>query len=190
MGFRDGVSVAILAISLDLVTITSSNAAEAVRTASDLKLQEDALHQLDIRDSRGVRLDLDHHDGKVLIVNFWASWCPPCLQELPALEKMKRDVGEKVEIALVSAQDDWPKDRQFAQIHHLNFPLYVYSPAELHVEATALSAKIRGPTTLQIPLPITAMFVPNGRLVDALTGPKKWDSPIIEQDLRDLSQAH
>jgi len=188
MAFRGGALLVALAVSLGAPSITWSNAAEVVRSPADLKRQEVALHDLDIRDGRGTRLDLDHHPGKILIVNFWANWCAPCLQELPQMEQLKRNLGDKIDIVLVSSQNDWARDRLFAQQHHLSFPLYVYSRNEMQVDAAALLAKVRGPTTLEIPLPVTALFMPNGHLVDAFAGPKKWDSPTIEQDLRDLSQ--
>lgn len=47
------------------------------------------------RDASGQELRVSDHLGKVVIVTFWASWCAPCLQELPILDNMQRVAGEE-----------------------------------------------------------------------------------------------
>ncbi len=45
------------------------------------------------RDENGEKIYLSEHKGKVVIVTFWATWCPPCLKELPVLEGIQRQAG-------------------------------------------------------------------------------------------------
>jgi cytochrome c biogenesis protein CcmG/thiol:disulfide interchange protein DsbE len=45
---------------------------------------------LDLKDLNGRRLTLEDYKGKVLLINFWATWCPPCLSEIPDLVKWQR----------------------------------------------------------------------------------------------------
>ena len=53
-----------------------------------------------------IRAILDHHRGKVVVVNIWATWCKPCLAELPALNDLQKNYGERgLEVLAVSADD-------------------------------------------------------------------------------------
>lgn len=62
---------------------------------------------------------LERKDNKTYVVNFWATWCAPCVKELPYFEKIKKEYGNKnVEVLLVSL--DFPKQVQRALIPFLN----------------------------------------------------------------------
>lgn len=45
-------------------------------------------------DLTGKRVTLKEHRGKVVFLNFWATWCPPCIQEMPTMEKLHQDLGK------------------------------------------------------------------------------------------------
>lgn len=70
--------------------------------------------QLPLHD--GKTLDLSQYKGKVVLLNFWATWCPPCREEEPSLRKLASSVDRsKFELLAVSVDDDWaPIDRYFA----------------------------------------------------------------------------
>lgn len=58
------------------------------------------------RDQNGDRVDLREMSGKVVVVTFWATWCPPCLKELPILEKIHNSVSEdRLEVIAVNIED-------------------------------------------------------------------------------------
>ncbi len=72
----------------------------------------------------GTTLVLKDLVGKVVILNFWASWCPPCRVEMPLLERMwtaykERDV---VIVGINSAQDTWNDARAFLRTHKVTYP--------------------------------------------------------------------
>lgn len=61
--------------------------------------------------------------GKVVLVNFWATWCPYCLKEMPAIEKFYRDYHAKgFEVIAISLDDDPAKALQYMREHGYTFP--------------------------------------------------------------------
>ncbi|HEX5473622.1 MAG TPA: TlpA disulfide reductase family protein [Vicinamibacterales bacterium] len=71
----------------------------------------------------------DFH-GKVVLVNFWATWCPPCREEIPELIALQDEYRDHLQIIGVS-QDDLPAAQvaQFAKAHGMNYPVVMTTPA-------------------------------------------------------------
>jgi thiol-disulfide isomerase/thioredoxin len=68
-------------------------------------------------------------DGKVVLVNFWATWCPPCRMEIPELMQLKKEYGDRLEIIGISEDDDPPaKVLKFAQSVGMTYPIVMYTP--------------------------------------------------------------
>ena len=82
--------------------------------------------------------DLDSYEGKVLVVNFWATWCGPCRVEVPSLVRL-RDSFDSKQVAIVGESMDvngTPTEmevlvRDFAKQFEINYPLYLDSEHEL-----------------------------------------------------------
>jgi thiol-disulfide isomerase/thioredoxin len=70
---------------------------------------------------------LSEFRGRRVLVNFWATWCGPCLQEMPALVKAQENVGEKGPIVLGVAMDDPAHVRAFLAAHPVNYPILIGS---------------------------------------------------------------
>ena len=73
-----------------------------------------------IQDSdRSVTLSQLH--GKIVILNFWATWCPPCVDEMPSLEQLqKKFQGKDVTVLAVSLDDDGDDYHKFLRDHHID----------------------------------------------------------------------
>lgn len=68
---------------------------------------------VEIQQYEGQRISLAHFKGKVVLLNLWASWCPPCVRELPALDRLQqRFVAEGLEVVAVSIDSDPSLARQ------------------------------------------------------------------------------
>ncbi len=77
-----------------------------------------------LTDMHGERVDLSAFKGKALLINFWATWCPPCKGEIPALVELQRKYGDAGFTVLGVSTDD-PPDllRQFAEQYQMNYPV-------------------------------------------------------------------
>jgi cytochrome c biogenesis protein CcmG/thiol:disulfide interchange protein DsbE len=65
-------------------------------------------------DATGHMVSLSQQKGHPVLLNFWATWCPPCVDEVPALEDLARRLdGSDMRMLAVSVDDDWDKIRQF-----------------------------------------------------------------------------
>lgn len=79
---------------------------EAVKQNVAVNLEQDI--ELDIYDFKGLNPYFNKTDGKVYVINFWATWCAPCVKELPYFEKLNAEYSDKgVELLLVSL--DFPR---------------------------------------------------------------------------------
>ena len=119
-------------------------------------------------------VDLARLRGRVVILNFWASWCAPCLQELPSMEALHAQMPE-VEIVGVSIDLDKDAYEQFLQLHHVDF-LTVLDSAQT---SNALYNTYRPPETYIIDK--------QGNIRRKLIGPQNWTSPEIVNYLRKLN---
>jgi peroxiredoxin len=76
--------------------------------------------ELTVQDATN-KVTLSQFRGQVVVLNFWATWCPPCIEELPSLMEMQRRMKAKgVTVLAVSVDVDEGKYRQFVKDHNVN----------------------------------------------------------------------
>ena len=115
--------------------------------------------------------------GKVVVINFWATWCPPCVAELPSMQKAWDMLhGERFEILAVNVGEDEPSIREFiAQFTpRLEFPILL----DLNNDTTE-SWKVRG-------LPTTYILDKQGRIIYQAMGGRDMGSEHILSRLEKL----
>lgn len=83
----------------------------------------EAAPALELPDLQGRMHRLADYRGRRVLLNFWASWCGPCLDELPALDKVQAKFGDKDIIVLGIAMDDPARIRAFLADHPVRFPI-------------------------------------------------------------------
>jgi thiol-disulfide isomerase/thioredoxin len=76
------------------------------------------------RDLLGKPVNKDNWAGKVVLINFWATWCPPCREEIPELLELKKEFKDRLEIVGISEDDD-PPERvlKFTQQKGISYPV-------------------------------------------------------------------
>src|SRR5437867_6123922 len=92
-----------------------------------------ALFALSLPDAQGTRQSLNQWRGKVLVVNFWATWCDPCREEMPQFIQAQRELGPRGLQFVGIAVDQPDKVLQFAEELGLNYPALIggYDAIEL-----------------------------------------------------------
>ena len=79
-----------------------------------------------VTDIQGKKLSLSDYKGKVVLLDFWATWCAPCLEEIPHFVEMQEKLGPQGFQAIGISMDDGPRPvQQFYQEHKLNYPVAV-----------------------------------------------------------------
>ena len=104
-------------------------------------------------------ISLASYRGKPVLVNFWATWCVPCKDEMPLLESAHDKWGSKVQFIGIDRQDYKPDALTFAQKTHVTYPLAADPNATLDG-----AYRLRG-------MPTSVFIDRNGRIVDQVTGP-------------------
>jgi peroxiredoxin len=106
--------------------------------------------------------------GKVVILNFWATWCPPCIEELPSLVAMQQQLRSDVTVYAVSEDEDEAAYRKFVADYHVD-QLYCVRDAE------QVGSKLYGATGF----PETYVIDRKGVIQRKVVGPVDWTDPQI-----------
>lgn len=81
-----------------------------------------------LRDDRGVAASLDSYRGKIVVMNLWASWCPPCRAEMPDLQRFGSAYARYgVVVVGVNEGESAERASAFAQSLRINFPIWIDS---------------------------------------------------------------
>ncbi len=104
--------------------------------------------------------------GKVVVLNFWASWCPPCIEETPALIELQKRIALRNGVVLgVSIDEDQSAYAKFIQEHGINFPTYDDPSQKIATDyGTAM-------------WPETYVIDRKGKIARKIIGPQDWNSP-------------
>ena len=109
---------------VELVT-PSNDSTTAARTPT-CKAEKKANLEFTLKDMHGAKVHLTDFKGKVILVNFWATWCPPCKAELPGLIALHEQYKDKGFVILGVSEDDEPETlRAFAAEWKINYPMLV-----------------------------------------------------------------
>ncbi len=130
-----------------------------------------------LEDMDGKRHSLSDYRGKVIMLNFWATWCPPCRREIPSMESIYRDLGKSGFLVLAVNEFEEP-DHVFAYTGQLSvFPTF---PILFDRDSAVSQAyKVKG-------LPTTVLIDAQGRIVYRAVGGRDFDHPEVRKIVREL----
>ena len=115
----------------------------------------------------GGEQDLAAARGQVVVLNFWATWCPPCVAEMPSLERLHRALGpEGLAVVTVSTDEDEAELQRFVRERSLTIPV-------LKDPGGRVAASLYRTTGY----PESFVLDREGKVVEHVVGPAEWDSP-------------
>ena len=119
-----------------------------------------------LRNLKGNLEGLDDHSGKVIIVNFWATWCAPCLKEMPSFETLYRRYRSKglTLLAISLDKESSSKVQEFVDKYNLSFPVLL--------DTDGVAEKLYPSFTI----PFTYVIDKHGRVAARVDGAKDWES--------------
>lgn len=115
-------------VLLSLFGCSSKGSVEEETTAETTEEQSDELPDFKVYDMDGNAVTLYESFGKPLVVNFWATWCPPCKAEMPYFDELYKEYGDRVDFMMVNItdgqRDTTASVKAFIGSNKYSFPVY------------------------------------------------------------------
>ncbi len=108
----------------DVAEIAQARNNENTETITEKPSLTEVDYNLKLTDRDGNVHSLEEFKGKVIFLNFWATWCPPCVAELPSIDKLHEEMGDDVAFILLSFDDDFEKAKTFDKRKGYDLPIY------------------------------------------------------------------
>jgi peroxiredoxin len=119
-----------------------------------------------VNDSEGKQLKLSDLRGNLVFLNFWATWCPPCVHEMPEMELLNRAFKDrKFQMVAVSVDDNWETVAGFYKEHNLSLPAYLDAGQKVSTRYNVFK------------FPETFIIDRNGHVLKHYIGEQRWASP-------------
>ncbi|MEK6673529.1 MAG: TlpA disulfide reductase family protein [Nitrospirota bacterium] len=126
-----------------------------------------------LRDMQGKEVALSSFKGKAVLLNFWASWCPTCTAEMPAMNKLHKDhIGKGMVVVAVSTDKSQTALSNYLARNQFDFIVLKDADSKAARQFKVFS------------IPMTFLLDKNGVIVKKYIGEEDWDSEEIKKDLR------
>jgi len=133
--------------------------------------------EFSLKGEGGKQYRLSDFRGQVVLLNFWATWCPPCRREMPSMERAWKILKDKgVVILAINVGEDEDKVFEFTGQYPVSFPL----PLDLDASVVR-QYRVTG-------LPTTYIINPKGLITHRTMGSRDWDQADIIKQLLDMRQ--
>jgi thiol-disulfide isomerase/thioredoxin len=127
---------------------------------------------IELVDLNGESIDLSEHKGKAIILNIWATWCKPCIEEFPSMQTLQSELDPSEYVMLFASSEDLERIKKFKDKNEfdLNFIRLLTSPESLGIYS----------------LPITFIISREGELLLTQNGSKHWGSTESIEEIKKL----
>jgi len=136
-----------------------------------------AAYNLYISDLEGNIVKMNNYRGKVIFLNFWATWCMPCITELPSINDLYNQFKNEDIVFLLISGETAKKVKQYKERKKYDVPFYI-SDENSHIPKMYFS---RG-------IPTTFIINKQGKVIKASSGAEDWDDKEFVNTLRELVQ--
>ena len=135
--------------------------------------------EFSLNDLKGKKHALPDYRGKVVLVNFWASWCPPCIYEMPELTRLKNKLADQpFEILALNVGEKKYKVRKFAKLINLQLPILLDTSEETFDDWSIKT------------LPTSFLIDADGNIRYRVRGNPGWDGADTRKVIEQLISEH
>ena len=179
--------------SVESVVVSVQNASKATQTAPKIQLQKSA-KKLDETNADWLNMNLCDVSGKNMtlrqkfqthtkpvFVVLSATWCPPCMHELPFLASMKKTLADKMDVLIVFVDEIMSSDQKNHQLKP-SLQKFNHAPYSLSMHYASQASGVMNKKGL-LGLPSFLLFSPSGTILHTYTGAKQWDNASIQSEL-------
>jgi thiol-disulfide isomerase/thioredoxin len=156
--------LAIAAIAVAAIVLVPLFVAPGSRPAGPAGLVGESMPVFALQNERGESVSLDRYRGKVVVVNLWASWCPPCRAEMPDLQRLSAAYASRgVTVVGINEGESSQRATEFAKSLGIGFPIWLDTQQQYGRVLAALG------------MPTTTIVDRNGSVANAFDGPLTYD---------------
>jgi len=164
------VTLAVTAAAADLARLATGAMAE-FKPAVPAK----PVAEISFEDKDGAKIGLDAFKGRVVLLNLWATWCAPCREEMPSLDRLQAKLGSKEFEVVALSLDRAGRDKARAFLEQIGI-----KHLALYIDPTMRAARGLEATGM----PTTLLIGRDGRELGRLIGPAEWDSKAAQALIR------
>lgn len=173
-------SVGIKIVSITAVAVlllaASANKHELLTEVANSPVADD----FTLMNIQGQNVSLSDYRGKFVLLNFWATWCPPCVKEMPALSDLHDTLNLPeggLHVVAIHVGPALATVNQFLNDRPVSFDVLIDSNMSL------ASWEVAG-------LPTTFLISPTGKIIHKAVGEREWNSPAMKDLLQRIMQQH
>jgi thiol-disulfide isomerase/thioredoxin len=144
----------------------------APRESKEVSYLSERDYQWEVEDLDGNLLDFDSLKGKVVFLNFWATWCPPCLAEMPSIQRLYDEFKDDMVFVIVS-QESRGILQEFIEKKEYSFPVYILRSRQPNVFASRS-------------IPASFLISPEGQIMMKKQGAARWDGKRVKELIRTM----
>ncbi len=123
--------------------------------------------EFSLPDDQGRRHSLAEFRGKLVILHFWATWCPPCIEEIPQWVELARKMdGQPIAWVAISLDHNWGEAHRYLKPEKL--PTNLVSLLDAQNETPGVYGSYQFPETY--------LIAPDGKIISKWVGPQAWDA--------------
>ena len=152
----------ILALLLFAAGCTSKSTETAEEVPKENVQELPLIERFAFKDLEGNKISWEETKGKLVFVNFWATWCKPCIREMPSISEANIKLKKEGVMFIVASDEDVVKIRKFESKHHYSFNLVHSTTSVFDLDVQAL--------------PSTLIINENGEIVFNEIGAHDWSS--------------
>ncbi len=151
---------------------------DALRQAGLRSLDEPVPSEdFELASLNGEKRSLSSFQGQIVVLNFWASWCGPCVEEMPGMQALYDDMqGQDVTVVAVNVQEQPKVVEEFVTSNEFSFPVLLDRDGSV-----ASRYGVRG-------LPTSYIVTPDGEIVASKVGFHEWDTEVVREALQHVSE--